>query len=833
MRPRAGRRGDSRPESGLDGVTMDPHIVQSLATSDDEDVREIALARIVRKSKLTEEERDLLRENLPTLPHERLLEVLARHGDLGCPAVVVKRAIDDLPRDRASQFFYVHVLELLGSALDADAYADFVEKAAPILSPHAHAAVVSRLRGGQLFSAIAKSDSERPPWTRQVAGTPLITNLLDVRYDDRALRGRLEARTAAADLGELLRLTHVLQTAGVEDLAAAAWKRSLANFAFPFDPKVGEGQGVVRGYHWQLVQQWVTQPSPDRASRLGWLADRVVEMERGGASFFMMSQCDERLRRALLDDLAVVLIDRGEAPRWAGRILRERLATRTIEAWHAALSWWNAHGTSRLSWSFGEVYGEGKAMFMDAPLPEEPPEGFDEILLRGIAELQAYEQESIEHVRPQLAKTMGHDWMRVVGFDYAVEHEPFLSRQIAHLRPLITVTRIVDRLLQMPLTGQRATRIARMIKDNDELLRHPRLDDILATLAGPLQAEDLPVLNEANLHDERYVAVYRKLGGTFADDRLREVVRRGFAEIRATVDDDDGCRALCWWWPWLPEIVDDDMRSEMTAWAAEGSLRRAVRLYRAAPWLVSDEILNSVAKREIEAHRPWDRLNVPPVLRWYVEEQARRTDGDRELLAALWWLEENGAPRAARLGFILGFLARRPATSEIVDAAARMMSTRSAWEKDGPTLLRSIVRRDDWGSVAHLWYALAGFQRDTPDEDRGRLLAAIHLAFAAVLMERAKVTAEAGDDDQLATALAAVLQLDPPPPIVRDLAKLKRHPGLSERARKRIDAGMKLFKSMEGRTPGWDALFEAAGTMRGAAREMAATRGDSSPNEPA
>jgi hypothetical protein len=101
-----------------------------------------------------------------------------------------------------------------------------------------------------------------------------------------------------------------------------------------------------------------------------------------------------------------------------------------------------------------------------------------------------------------------------------------------------------------------------------------------------------------------------------------------------------------------------------------------------------------------------------------------------------------------------------------------------------------------------------------PRSDLGDVLRAIHLAHAAVLLDLAEAAATVRDDGRLDALLAAVLQLDPPPPIVPALRKLARHPRLSERARERIDFGMRLFKSADGREPTVDGLWQATELMR-------------------
>jgi hypothetical protein len=146
-----------------------------------------------------------------------------------------------------------------------------------------------------------------------------------------------------------------------------------------------------------------------------------------------------------------------------------------------------------------------------------------------------------------------------------------------------------------------------------------------------------------------------------------------------------------------------------------------------------------------------------------------------------------------------------------------MLATRTAWEGDGAVFLRALVRWREWTAVEVVWARLldtAMFR--TPKEDVGKLVAAVHLVFALVILELGEAAAVAADEERLVAALTAVLKLDPPPPIVRELARLKRRKDLSDRAVERIEAGMKLFKSMEGRAPAFEGLYQATRMLQAA-----------------
>jgi hypothetical protein len=792
---------------------MSEDAVLSLAQSDDADFHEIALQRLLRKKSLTEQDEVLLREAIPHLSHDRLLELLARHGDLGAARKIVTLLVSEIPRDHREQMFYFRdwVLEMLPRALGADGYADLVEQLAPHLSPRIYPALLAHVRGCPTFTAIAAHDvGGGPPWARvfhqEPCGVyvPLVAGLLDVRPDERAIQARLEARIAGADLGMLLRLRWVLESANRGDLAALAWRRCLDLFPVVDDPEhptTDEHGSLVRHYHWQLVLAWVNEPTPGRPDRLAWLADRLALLPHFSPTGHFPDD--------LTTDLGNLLIDRGQTPDWAASLLLQRLRGGSLDAWKTVFAWWRPGGLYRLA----HDYTECKAMVMDAPLPAEAPDDFDQAFLDCAEDVRAFEREQIKGQRrwrgdagPQIDLDKVHDdW----GLELALAHQPGLD--IQRFRPLVTTARLVERLLQMPLTQPRAARLARMMCGHRELIHHPRLLEV-ATASGPIGIEALPAFEDFERHGPVGVEIYRRLGGAAADERLREHLRRTFAEMRS-----EGKR-FPWHWPCVPEIVDEDLRREMTSWASAASLREVLDLHRSAAWLAGEPMVEAAAQRQLDAGVRWDDwwflervAEEQPILRTFLEQRARRTDCDQELAAILAWLEKRGMPRRERLGIVLGHLEHRPPTPELAKAAAQVLSTRTAWEKDGAVLLRAIVRWSDWRALGEIWWT---FVEKT---DLEKLLTDVHLAFATVLLEMAIAAVEAGDHDRLVATLTAVLKLDPPPPIVRKLLDLRRRDGLPDRAVLRIEAGVKLFKSGEGRTPTIDGLYEAVEALSRAA----------------
>jgi hypothetical protein len=452
---------------------------------------------------------------------------------------------------------------------------------------------------------------------------------------------------------------------------------------------------------------------------------------------------------------------------------------------------------------------------------------FDEYFLRCVWEVIKFEEQQIEFriqmdKRSRLSESTDDESIRRIIREQ--EFFPYWNDQVSHFLPLVTVQAAVERLLDIKLTKVRATRIARMIKDHPELLGHPRMTSV-AELSDPLEADALPSIDAVDLNSVMQVDVYRRLGGPFADARLREKARALIPEYLAERQAYPYLMPRFWLWSWLPMVSGDDLLTELQAWVREAPLKIVVNLFNSAPWLVDERALQETAKRHLELGRQWDSSDIPPVLRPLVEERARRTEDDRELLALLGWLEAQGMPRTAAVNLLITRLERRPPSKPLVKIA-RMLTTRSAWEKDGLRLLRAIARWKDWDLVGGLWWELmtplstasTGNKEGESSSERkpnmGVVVSAAHLVFATVLLELAAEAASAGDDRLLTTVLTAVLQLDPPPPIVREFRRLGRHASLSERAKARIDSGMKLFKLAEGRTATFDGLFEATATLR-------------------
>lgn len=778
--------------------------VLSLAQSSDDNVRGIGLLRLLRKQTITDEEKALLRERIPALPHEDLLTLLAQHGDLGEAPSIVKRFVDGMPREHQDQdlYFGEWTVDTLSGKLDADAFADLVEGVAPRVSPWIYASLLRRMRGCTLFTALATKDQNGAVSFIM----PTVEKLLDIRYDERAIRARMEAWIQDDDLGLLLRLRWLMLEVGEDGLADLAWQRCRDRFPSPLtdshDPRTNE----ARNWHWKLVLNWVNDPSPGRAERIGWLADRLAPLE----DFSPGTAFPEDLRT----DLGRVLIERGLTPEWAAPILLDQLGDGSLNAWRRALAWWQRG--SRFLYLYGERYAQCKKMAMEAPLPTDAPDDFDAALLMCIEGVKAHEREQLS-VRGQLGFDLvrvsieverldDDDYLTTLGLAYGAVPDQY--------KPLISTRGIVERLLQMPLTQSRAARIARMIKGHRRLIQHPRMLDV-ATASGPIEPDLVPDFEEIELDDGQQVEIYRRLGGAAADARLREHVRRSFETMKA-----EGKR-FAWHASWLPDVLDEALRADMRAWASAAPIMAVLELYPGVPWLVDEHTVEVAAQRHFDTGLHWrdpyllHRAEKIPLLGAFIERRAECTGDDHEFDVLLRWLGDRDVPRARQLALLLGHLDRIRPTEDLARATLRTLPTRAAWEKDGPTVLRAVLKWRDRRSLGEIWSALSwsALRQDEGKNDAPKILAAVHLAFATAIIEVAAMAADDHDEARLTAALTALLALDPPPTIVPRLTKLRHREGMPDRAVERLQDGIELFKSKEGRTPTISALYEAAALL--------------------
>lgn len=809
---------------------MKSNTVSSLARSEDAVLRAAGIERLLHGHPIDEGARISLREAIPRLTFEQLLELLSRHGDLASPGAIVERLVALFPTDETGQLFYFFLRQgftsTLAGALDEDAYADVVEKVLPrIITPRFKRELAQRLRGCPRFNDIVKGDADRDDSSIQLAPESLAVLLIDVRRDERACRARLEELITSGNRGELLRLESVLVRTRLDDLTRRAQQCLLVSFEFRKELGDENKEWLVDNEHLSFVVRWAMTGGTERPVRLAWFADQVAKLEESGA-WFDVRGYRESLPADLVHEITLLLINRGEPPRWAGKILIERLASRDAAAWDDLFGWWKRFGYHDLSWN----HAERKAIVTTVPLPLSPPADFDDNLLACARDLIASESERIGLWKQSYAAAGGKDctedlplwWHGEAPLPQAVEY------QIKHLRPLATIETAVERLLQMELTPARAHEIARLRSRSDTLLRHPRCQEI-AALVSPLDEAMLPPFKRVNLESAEQVTLYRKLGGKAADANLRNHVRQAIVGDDSTPsvyppfpDPSAWCA-----WPWLQDFLDDGDRSAMRARLATATLHEVLMWRRLMPAIVDDELIEGAAQRDLDADRRWVYFDLLPSLRPFVEQRLLRAADDDELFSLLDWLEARGLPRAAQIDAVIAHIERRPPT-RLLERIPALLPTRSAWEQHGPRLLRALLRWNDSAMIHRLWFALHQSVRRAPptaagatgrsEEQIDALLDATHLAFATVLLELASLAAEAHDEARLLALLSAVLKLDPPPAIVPMLRRLTRWPDLSIRAQEWITQGTMLFKSKAGRTASFDALLEATNLMPVASR---------------
>ena len=798
----------------------------SLLNGGDAELRAIKFDRLLRTERVDDEGKQVLLQALPSLELGQLLHLVSSHGDLGAPALIVDRFIALLPSDEMGlwgYFGYYNLLETLVDKLGRDGYDDFAEKAFPRTKAFYRRQIAQHMRACPTFDELVRLDGERNQWSVALAPEPIALSLLEERRDERNCRARVAALIAEASRGELLRLEGLLHQTRFDDLTRQAQQRLLDSFDLKShdeerdaaaDPEVG-----VNHCHWAFVRRWIAEPAADRPARLGWMAD-FIEKRAGAWGRFVTLNTRDWAPPEIINGIIAILIDRGRAPSNAGPILRERLEAGSIEAWNSVFLWCERLGRARIY----ETYSDQKAIVTAARLPKSAPDEFDEAFLRCAFSVIAHERQQIQLMRSRDggAPVNEPDESEDL-FDYALFGDSRVDFMTRHFRPLLRIETVVDRLLELELTPTRARRIARLIKAHRRLLHHPRIGEV-AAVAGEIEAEMLPAFEKIDLEDRDQVTLYRHLAGATADDRLRAHARAALLRYDRGADSTRLIPRPSGWvlLRWFEDLIERTLRADLRAQIVDAPLYVVLDWREMLPTVVDDLLIGDAAQRHLDENRRWDRVYLIPQLRPFVEQRVPHAEDDDELFFLLDWLEAQGFSRAAKLEAVLAAIEKRPPT-RILQQIGALLPTRSSWEQHGPRLLRALVRRDAWTMVYNIWYTLYESVRNAPaapdgtparsDDEIVALITAAHLAFATVLLELASAAAEAQDETRLLALLNAVLKLDPPPPIVRHLRRLAKQPGLSDRARERIDLGTTLFKSASGRTAAFGPLMNAAQMM--------------------
>jgi hypothetical protein len=829
---------EASPPSPPPESAVAPAITSALrkhADSDDEAIRTSVFARIAGLPRLAEADKAFLGERIGSMPFDAMLELLSRHGDMGAPARLIDRFVDELPAEYHAQVWYLSCIgafEWLPKTLSQDAFADLVETLGPALQSHLHESLRRHIRGCPLFNAVVDTEPDLPPELRHDGPERLGSALLNARSDDDACRRALEARVTESNTRELIRLEWVLSRAphpACAKLAEAATKRLLESFGPVEKEDEGRHGPFVDTAHWSFVRSWAAAPGPDRPRRMEWLADRVLELESREFSFVGATYEDKLFPADLRLEVGNLLADRGEAPWWAGDVLLERLSSASIEAWKAVFKWWQPW--KEKVW---RLHGSGyhtarKAILTGAPLPDEAPEDFDDRYLACFRDQMSYEDDRVAPARAELRKLAPEvawdDLSPAQMADYSLAH---LTRQSSYswgmgvekLSPFLTLRAALERLLGKPLTPGRATRIARLLKEVSELFAHERIVEI-ARLAEPMSIDDLPPLEKIDIDHPPQVEAYRLLGGHAADERLR-------ARLREVFEEEPGPDRLDWalgsYWQWMGPVLDDSLRAELRRRAAEAPLDVLLTVAKKAPCLVDKHMLHRAARRqELDTLPHWRFLDLPADMWPLVKEKARRTTEGDGLWQLMKWLDEHGLARSDRADLLMSRL-EAGLLEGWVGAAAEMLAGPPAWKHEGPRFLRALASKDQWKTLYALWMRLLevagrppregaaddpGNAGTPPPSNLAAITLAAHAAFAGVLADLAEQTLSTGNEPRLLALLEGISRLHLGPAPQDRLRSLVGSPGMSDRARRLGEVALTLFESDPTRVPSFGELLEA------------------------
>lgn len=793
------------PPEGIENTSYSIHAAyRLLAVCDDSTIAASAVEHLVRTPALTAEDEALLRERFDDLPDELAFELAERHGHLGCAVKLVDRLVAALQSERPEQIPYTHPIyiyhpETLSVLLGQEAYAKYVSRLLPHRGDAGQQVLLAFVRGGRLFNALV--DAERGQGG--VYAGELARLLFDVRDDEDGCRRVLEARMSRASISELLWLHKVTSRAGSRDLSESARHRIVERFGELEEQDDGR-QGPTPA-HWRFVRDWAAAEGPDRPQRIAWLADRVMDMEQRGFSFFGFHRSEYTFPEALRIDVAGALVDRGHLPEWVGDVLLQRLSCRREKAWRPVFQWWRPWEETR----WGGDHATRKAILMKAPLPEDASDDFDEAYLRCARDEMAYEDDWLtEAGRIFKEQSRGGSREHFADMTHAeIERSirsPVWDRYVGSMRPFLTMAAVLERLLEMKLTARRATRIARGLKDAPELLPHERIREV-AELAAPLGAEELPPLGALKLHDPVQVDIYRRLGGRAADEQLRahlrdEIVHPGPRYSRSL----DG---MCERWPWIEHVAGDALLGSLRASARDLPVATLARLSRRAPWLVDKAMLHSAAAAQLDDRWQWEAEELPPSLLPFVEERARRAATSDELVSLLAWLDENGISRSVRLELLLVPRKRGWGWDEWARIIAPMLLHLAEWEEDGPRVVRAMTEQKAWFHLSSLWTCLRAAWPS--GDDFSALTRVAHVAFAAALTDLAESAARRGDEAHLLAMIDAISRLHHGRTVAERLAVLSRAHELSDEVKRRIDREIQSLEVADSRAPPFEALFHA------------------------
>jgi hypothetical protein len=398
--------------------------------------------------------------------------------------------------------------------------------------------------------------------------------------------------------------------------------------------------------------------------------------------------------------------------------------------------------------------------------------------------------------------------------------------------PAFTLYQLFRRIEALPLTRARANRLLDMALSDPELLEMVAGHELnrIAAVADPVGADRLPdaeIFLSRRYRDEpvkdqngqpvplsteesyrrmsetlaESVAMYRKLGGAEAEERIRAWLRAPFdkderqAPYRSAVDDVLLRLAA------VPELFTADLRRELDARVKGLPMRALVDLHKRAPWLITEEDLRATAMdRAEDATDRWagfDRADLPGFLVDAVRARLQTIASEEEFLTLAAWLAAQNARPKDLVDLFLQRITRRPLTPRIIDWLATVLSSRTLWEKQGPRVLEPLILARAWNHIDALVRRSLHQGGDSaprdPQQERARV-GAIHEALGVVLLKEARCALEGGDDKRASAALQAMVALHPPSRLSSKLNGLRKLEGLSDDMNELLDLNLRLLR---------------------------------------
>lgn len=484
------------------------------------------------------------------------------------------------------------------------------------------------------------------------------------------------------------------------------------------------------------------------------------------------------------------------------------------------------------------VGSPGRAMWwiaLDAPLPSPCDEGIAALLELAIARLFDWRRAG-----PYRRVTLGLDplavarWMRVASLP---EHPARRTRLLAALRanPYLLRSADVRAVLERfaPIDAAEAPPFACWLIDGDDLCevltwydRHGGADaraamtKSLDRMLHDLEAFEPGMLTLAAVCAKHQTEAWRR-------DALTALSSRHFGWLIANRDRIEAALDL----PLdLVSIARDRLhgRDSFTALpdAAEFVPLLAERLRylatsgvaRCSGWDPCEAL--DLAKRLVTSATPKDELQGLLVA-------LVSTEAEAHAVAALDMLADLGASRATLLEVALRRIVQRPSEPGSVvrpDAAmwlARRMTTRSAWERDGASVLAALVPADP-DALARLAHHAVFFAKQGGGEEHLRgVCDAILTTFARRFAEDARASLDGHDHAKAKDYLLALMELDAPSFAMRFVRPLRKHPGACGEVATTLDACCQQLSHDTGRISSPDNVARALQTLLRRARARA------------